>query len=551
MPFISDIKDINALAFDFVIVGGGSAGCVLASRLSENSACSVLLIEAGKHNWHPLIKVPTGVGMIWKHRHFDWKLNSTKTPSLNGREIELMRGKLLGGSSAINAMSHVWGAAGDYDGWRDAGCDGWSYQEVAPYFSKSENWTGLQNEHRGSDGPVTVSPAKSADPLYDAWFRAVKSCGYGTIDDYNGLPDGALLEGFARSQQTIENGFRVTAWRAYLAKHMHRRNLYILTNTHVTRVKFANNRAHQLEVISERKQRQTTITIDGSLILSAGAFHTPHLLMHSGVGPEAVLDRANLPMVIKAEDVGRNYRDHMAVQISFRRKGKGEFHHDMRLDRLAVNFPMAALFGKGPATRLPGAMHGFARLNSSAAVPDIQFLFRGAPKHAGPWWPLVSSGYQDGFGIRPVLLHPTSHGTVEPAGADPLTAPIIDGRYLSTGDDMDRLLEGVDIAMALADDPAMKDLRADDASPIPTDRKQRAAWIRQSAVTAHHPCGTCRMGPDERAPLDKDLRLRGVDNLLVVDASAFPGTVSGNINACVYMMAEKTAAMLISTNRTR
>ena len=261
--------------------------------------------------------------------------------------------------------------------------------------------------------------------------------------------------------------------------------------------------------------------------------------MHSGIGPEKVLDEAGLPLQLKSEGVGRNYRDHIAVQINFRRSQKGEFHRQMRLDQLMVQFPMAALFGRGSATRLPGAMHGFARLESSNASPDIQFLFRGAPKHAAPWWPIISSGYEDGFGIRPVLLHPTSHGTVEAVNTNPLNAPRIDGHYLQTTDDMERLLEGIDIALALADDSALEPFREDRKSPIPSQREQRVDWIRRTAVTAHHPCGTCRMGPNESDPLTTDLRLRGFDNLLVVDASAFPRTVSGNINACVYMMAEK------------
>ena len=241
MPIVADIDDLSMLEFDFVVIGGGSAGCVLASRLSEDSTCSVLLIEAGQLIRHPLIRVPIGVGKIWSRRLFDWKLNSSKTPSLHHREIELMRGKLLGGSSSINAMSYVRGAPADYDNWRDAGCGGWSFDEVEPFFRKIEHWTGPHTSRRGIDGPVTVSPAKSTDILYDAWFTAAKSCGYEVIEDYNALPDWAPLEGFARSQQTIGNGYRVTAWSAYLANHLKRCNLHILTDTHVARIKLKNN----------------------------------------------------------------------------------------------------------------------------------------------------------------------------------------------------------------------------------------------------------------------------------------------------------------------
>lgn len=187
-------------------------------------------------------------------------------------------------------------------------------------------------------------------------------------------------------------------------------------------------------------------------------------------------------------------------------------------------------------------------MRNDTLVPDIQFLFRGAPKHAAPWWPIISSGYEDGFGIRPVLLHPASEGTIEPVNNNPLNAPKIDGRYLAEPEDIKRLLEGLDIAMALADDPAMHNFRSDRESPIPDNQKDRIEWIKKTAVTAHHPCGTCRMGPETSAPLDTNLRLRGINNVLVVDASVFPRTISGNINACVYMLAEKTAAMLTSTS---
>ncbi len=193
-------------------------------------------------------------------------------------------------------------------------------------------------------------------------------------------------------------------------------------------------------------------------------------------------------------------------------------------------------------------MHGFATLTPDAKLPDLQFLFRGAPRHAAPWWPLLSDGYQDGFGIRPVLLHPTSRGKIEPVSNNPMAPPRISGNYLDTTEDMDRLLDGIDIALALADSPAMEPFRDTKNSPLPDGRNARTAWIRQTAVTAHHPCGTCRMGPDDDAPLSPDLRLKGFDNIVVVDASIFPHTISGNINACVYMIAEKTASHLSGQN---
>lgn len=544
MPFVSNIETIRAKDFNYVIVGGGTAGCVLAARLSEDSDCSVLLIESGRHHDHPLIRVPTGVGIIWKKRLFDWHLNSTKTQSLNGRKIELMRGKLLGGSSAINAMSHVRGAPGDYDYWQEIGCDGWSYDEVSPFFEKTETWTGKKAKGRGTDGPLSVSPAKSNDPLFDAWMMAAQSCGYNLIDDYNALSSGEILSGFARSQQTIGGGFRATAWSSYLKPQLERHNLHILVDTHVTRLKFTKHRAESIGMICNRTQKQISLKINDKLILSAGAFHTPHLLLQSGIGPESALKRANIPVFINATGVGRGYRDHVAVQLNFQRRGKGPFHHDMRVDRVVRNFPRAAIFGTGPASRLPGAMHGFVKLKPAAKVPDIQFLFRGAPNNAAPWWPMISEGYEDGFGIRPVLLHPTSRGSVEPISNNPLMPPRIAGNYLSTTEDIERLLDGIEIALTLANDPAMDKYRDDKRSPLPKGRQARAAWIRQTAVTAHHPCGTCRMGVDDGAPVSADLRLKGLDNIFVVDASIFPHTISGNINACVYMISEKTASNL-------
>jgi len=538
---------MRAPHYDVIIVGGGSAGCVLAARLTENPDRRVLLIEAGPDTWSPFVSTPTGVGMLWKKRMFDWGIDCVPCDGLNGRSIELMRGKILGGSSAINALMHVRGAPADYDRWAANGCAGWDYASVEKYFRKTESWTGVPDPRRGDSGPVSISPAETTDPLFDNWLAAAKSAGQTVMKDYNALSPGDRLIGFARNQQSVERGHRVTAKTAYLKSATKRPNLTVMATARVLNLLMQDTtashpRVRGVRVAGKAGGTPKEIIADDRVILSAGAFHTPHLLMLSGIGPEPVLQAGGIRVVVKSDGVGENYQDHMAVQLRFERTSPGPFHGQMRMDRLAVNFPTACLFGIGPSTVVPSGVHGFVNTDRDAQAPTFQYIFRGAPGDARPWWPILSKGYQDGFGIRPVLLHPKSRGAIRLADADPRSLPRVDGRFFSEESDINTLYDGVRIAQDLSAQPAMKDYIKRGLDDFGSDKAKTLNWIRDTAVTVHHPCGTCAMGPDDVHPLSTDLSFKGVDGLYVVDASAMPGLVSGNINACVYAIAEKFAA---------
>jgi 4-pyridoxate dehydrogenase len=525
--------------YDYIIVGAGSAGCVLANRLSEDAGAEVLIVEAGGHDWHPYIHVPIGMGKLHQRRMFDWGFVTEPEPNLDGRAIEANRGKVLGGSSSINVMAYTRGHPGDFDRWAQKGASGWSYVDVLPYFKRCETFAGGENVWRGGAGPLGTEFARTTDPLYPAWIEAAKAAGIPFTQDYNG----ASQEGFGRSQYTIRNGRRSSAATAFLRPAMARKDLHLETGALVTRIVLEGTTAKGIEYLKGGRLHRREAARD--VIVSGGAFSTPQILMLSGIGPARHLREVGVTPLVDLP-VGKNLQDHLAVFVSFSRREPGPFHHQLRLDRMVASMIEAYVFGTGPGTVVPGGLHAFIKTHRELAVPDIEFMFRGAAVDAHVWFPGLRPAAQDGFAIRPALLHPDSRGAIRLRSADPREPMRIAYGFFSAANDLPKLREGLRLARDVAYRTPLDRFRGSETAPGPAINSDAEidAYIRRTAITAHHPAATCPMGIGPQAVLDASMHVNGVERLRVVDASAMPDLVSGHLNAAVLMMAEKAADMI-------
>lgn len=535
------------MTFDYIIVGAGSAGCVLANRLSADPAISVLLLEAGGPDKKMEIHIPAAYTKL-NRTEVDWAFWTEPQPHVDNRVMFQPRGKTLGGCSSTNAMAYVRGNREDYNDWAKLGNTGWGYDDVLPYFICSEHneqIDQLNPAYHGTEGPLNVTFAtRFQTPLARAFVAACREQGIPENHDYNG----AEQEGASFFQFTIKEGKRHSAATAFLKPILNRSNLTVVTHAHTTQLRFAGNRVTGVEFSRHEKDTETA-TATREVILSAGAFASPQLLMLSGIGPADELKRHGIPVRKVLPGVGQNLQDHVFVGVSSLCSQPVSSNHHLTPINQVKALIQYALFKKGPMTISPLEANAFFRSERATDRPDIQFHF--APVHIGDdykadFYDLTTFPTTDGYTILPTLIKPQSRGTVTLRSANPMDAPVIDPHYLEAEADRETLLTGMKKAIAIMESPAFAPYC--ERLITPPNRATDAAimeHVRRQLETVYHPVGTCKMGTDEMAVVDSALRVHGIEGLRVVDASIMPTIVSGNTNAPVIMIAEKAADLIL------
>ena len=527
---------------DYLIIGAGSAGCVVANRLSADPGCSVLLLEAGGRDDHMFLRMPLAFLKAMFKPGLVWSYMSEPEPNLNGRQLWLPRGRVLGGSSSINGMFYMRGHSSDFDAWRDMGCVGWGYEDVLPYFRRMEtSWRGTSHYH-GASGPLHVVPIDTRRLLHDPLMRTAAAAGFNVCEDLHA----EIEEGFARGEVTIDpRGRRSSTSRAYLHPIRDRTNLRVEIGARSQRILIESGRAVGVEYV--RDGQVQTVRVTQEVIVCAGAYNSPQLLMLSGIGPADELRRHGIAPVVDLPGVGRNLSEHARVPVEFAAREPVSFLNELRWDRVALSVARWALFGTGPFATQINSCNIVVRTLPTLAQPDVQLMCNPVRMDARMWFPGVGARQEHRITADAVVLHPRSRGHLTLRSADPQAPPRISLSLFSDAADMETAKRGVALArMIYRTEPQSRITGREIRPGAEIDSSEKLeAYIRANAGVTQHPVGTCSMGVGPQAVVDPRLRVYGVERLRVADASIMPTVPGGNTNAASIMIGEKAADLVL------
>ena len=527
--------------YDYIIIGAGSAGCVLANRLSADPSLRILLLEAGGRDTHPLMSMPLAFFQLLRRPEVNWGFETEPEEHANGRRIPVLRGRTLGGSSSINGMMYTRGDPRDYDQWAQIGNIGWAYDDVLPYFKRSEtNWRG-HSEFHGGDGPLSVSRHPTDNDLFRAVAQTAESKGYRVTDDF----EAGDAEGFGVPDFTVHDGRRGSTAKRFLQPVRTRPNLEVVINATCTRIVLENKRATGIEYLADGRLMKARAARE--VILSGGAYNSPQLLMLSGIGPGGHLREMGIDTVLDLPGVGRNLQEHPSLPMRFDSKKPMDFEKSIRFDRLAASVARWQFTGKGLPATLPLTAIAFLKTMENLERPDLEILMIPTAMDANVWFPGIKKGRGHVISASCIILRPDSRGTVELRSANPLDAPRIRWNLLAEQSDRALLRRGVRWMRDFVRAAPLSDFVGDEVLPGPQVDSDEAidAYARGMTGTAHHPTSTCSMGTGSNSVVDPELRVHGIEGLRVVDASIMPIIVGGHTNAPTIMIAERAADLIL------